>query len=71
MSTDVASLLNKIKNMKEYVVIREMPSAFVFNGTVPFNMSIRENQATFKVLAPSLEDASDRVDAYLASHTQG
>lgn len=69
MSTDVAQLLDKIKNMKEYVVIREMPEMFVFGGVVPFNMSVRGNQATFKVLAASLEDAEEKVDAYLSSNT--
>lgn len=67
MSTNVAELLDRIKNMKEYVVIRPMPEHFTFNGAVPFNMIIRDNQCTFKVLAPSLEDATEKVDAYLAS----
>ena len=68
MSTDVVKLLNKIKNLKEFVVIRDMPESFVFTGTVPFDMKIVGNQGSFKVLASSLEEASEKVDAYLSSH---
>ena len=68
MSTDVLKLLNKIKNLQEFIVIRDMPESFVFTGTVPFDMKIVGNQGSFKVLASSLDEASEKVDAYLSSH---
>jgi len=54
---DAKTVIERIKNLKEYVIEYELPEDFVFSGNVPFDLRISENQITAKVVAGSQKEA--------------
>ena len=64
---DVTTLINKIKGMEYYWVRLEITEPIQFNGVVPFDVTITENFAVFKVLAHSYEEAEEKVFKFMWS----
>lgn len=65
MNTDIKSIMNRIKNLKEFEVAIDIPDEFIFNGTMPFDMIIDRNQsARVIVLAETQEEADAKVDDF-------
>ena len=62
MTTDIKGILNRIKNLKEFEVVIDMPDEFFFNGTIPFDIRMDRNQvATVILLAESQQEADNKV----------
>ena len=62
MTTDIKGILNRIKNLKEFEVVIDMPDEFFFNGTIPFDIKMDRNQvATVIVLAETQQEADNKV----------
>ena len=65
-SVDMATnLIFRAKNLQEFVIITEVPEDFRFNGVVPFDMSIVDNQIKAKVWAIDFNEAAHRLNEFL------
>lgn len=59
------NLINRAKHLNEFVVTTDVPDNFCFNGTIPFDMEIKENIIYAKVWAIDFEEAVQRFDSWL------
>ena len=67
-SVDMANnLIFRAKNLQEFVVTTEVPEDFRFNGVVPFDISIVDNQIEAKVWAVDFNEAAKRLDDFLGT----
>ena len=67
-SVDMANnLIFRAKNLHEFIVTTEVPDNFRFNGVVPFDMSIIDNQIEAKVWAVDFDEAAKRLDDFLGT----
>ena len=65
-SVDMATdLINRAKNLHEFTVTTDVPEDFRFNGTVPFDMQIKDDQIEAKVYALDFDEAVARFDKWL------
>lgn len=62
---DAKDVINRAKNLREFEVQCTLPETFQFNGTVPFDMTIKGDQACIRVLAETHEEALDKATEYL------
>ena len=65
MRSDVNKLLNNIKNSQYFNVTLDLYQPIPFNGVVPFDIKIKGDIATFKVLAEDYEQAERKVYDFL------
>lgn len=59
--------INRAKLLNEFTVTTDMPEVFKFNGLVPFDLKITEDQLEAKVWAVDFEEAVQRLNDYLES----
>ncbi len=65
-SVDMANnLIFRAKNLHEFIVTTEVPEDFRFNGVVPFDMQIVDNQIEAKVWAVDFDEAAHRLNEWL------
>jgi hypothetical protein len=72
MSTahDIAnSLIYRAKNGQVFYVYRTVINGIRFNGAVPFDITILDDQAEFAVLALTQDEAELQVDQWLIPRT--
>lgn len=67
-SVDMANnLIFRAKNLHEFTITTEVPEDFRFNGVVPFDMSIVDNQIEAKVWAVDFDEAAKKLDNFLGT----
>jgi hypothetical protein len=67
-SVDIANaLITRVRNLQEFEVRRHISGPLFFNGVVPFDITINEDCAWFKVLAISQDEAELMVDNWLST----
>lgn len=59
------NLIERARRMQEFRIIKSEPENFMFNGKVPFDVSIKNGMMTFIVHAVDLAEANAMVDKYL------
>jgi hypothetical protein len=59
------AVINRVRNLKKFEIYYHIDQPIQFNGVIPFDISIKENLATFKVLAATKEEAKSKVDSWL------
>jgi CO dehydrogenase nickel-insertion accessory protein CooC1 len=65
-SVDMATaLINRARNMQEFTVTTEVPENFRFNGVVPFDINIVDDELRAKVLAVDFNEAVAQLDKWL------
>lgn len=65
-SVDMANnLIFRAKNLQEFVVTTDVPDDFRFNGTIPFDMEIKENTIYAKVYGVDFDEAVHRFNDWL------
>jgi hypothetical protein len=65
-SVDMANaLIDRAKNLQEFIVETEVPEDFRFNGLIPFDMTINEGMISAKVFALDFDEAVKRLDDFL------
>jgi hypothetical protein len=65
-SVDMATnLINRAKNLQEFVIITDCPEDFRFNGVVPFDLEIKEGVISAKVYGIDFDEAVHRFNDYL------
>jgi len=57
--------INRAKHLQEFDVTTEVPDDFKFNGTVPFDISIKDSIIYAKVWAVDFNEAAKRLDDFL------
>lgn len=65
MKVDVTKILNRIKHLEYYEVTLELYEPIPFNGIVPFDIKIKGDMATFRVLAEDYSQAESMVMDFL------
>jgi len=65
MKSEINNLINKIKNSQYFNVTLDLYQPIPFNGVVPFDIKIKGDIATFKVLAEDYDQAEQKVFEYL------
>ena len=58
-------LINRAKNLQEFIVETDVPENFRFNGVVPFDMEIVNGVISAKVLAIDFDEAVAVFDKWL------
>jgi hypothetical protein len=61
-ATDV---INRVRNLKEFTVVTDLPEEFYINGVVPFDMRVDHKEITALILAESFDEAAGLLDAWL------
>ena len=62
---DARNVIDRIKNLKEFEVIIDIPDEFIFNGTIPFDMVVDRNQsARVLVIAETQQEAEEKVSQF-------
>ena len=65
-SVDMANnLIFRAKNLHEFIVTTDVPEDFRFNGVVPFDMQIVNNQIEATVWAIDFDEAAHRLNEWL------
>ena len=65
MTTDIKQVMNRIKNLKEFEVVIDIPDEFYFSGTIPFDIVIqRDRPARVLVIAETQQEANDKVEQF-------
>ncbi len=65
-SVDMATnLINRAKNLHKYIVETDVPEDFRFNGTVPFDIQIKDNVISAEVYGIDFNDAVNILDKWL------
>ena len=65
-SVDMANnLIFRAKNLQEFIVTTDVPEDFRFNGTIPFDMEIKENVIYAKVYGVDFDEAVHRFNDWL------
>ena len=59
------NLIERARRMQEFRIMKPEPDNFMFNGKVPFDVSIKNGTMTFTVHAVDLAEANAMVDKYL------
>ena len=67
---EVKAVLKRIKELKEYEVMLQVPESFRMNGRVPFDMYIAGSTAFVKVMAESIEEATHMAETYFKNAEQ-
>ena len=65
-SVDMANdLIFRAKNLHKYIVETDVPEDCRFNGTIPFDMQIKDNVISAEIWAIDFNEAVKRLDAFL------
>ena len=57
--------INRAKNLQEFTICVNVPHDFKFNGVVPFDINIRDDEIEAKVWAVNFEEAINRLDEWI------
>lgn len=58
-------VINRVRNLKEFTVVTDLPEEFYINGVVPFDMRVDHKEITAIVLAETFDEAAALLDAWL------
>ena len=59
--------INRAKLLNEFTITTDVPASFKFNGLIPFDLKITEDQLEAKVWAVDFEEAVQRLNDFLES----
>lgn len=66
--TKVDDVIFRMKNLKEYKVVRNMSDDFVLNGKMPYDIKLDSNNVlTVTLMAVDKQEAERRVSEFIAS----
>jgi hypothetical protein len=57
--------INRAKNLQEFTVCTNVPDDFRFNGTIPFDINVKDGEIEAKVWAVDFEEAVNRLDEWI------
>ena len=68
MAEVIGTILNRIKNLRQFEVEVDLPDNFELNGVIPYDVSIKQNKGIFKVYASTLADAHTQINNYVSKN---
>ena len=64
---NVDDVIFRMKNLKEYKVVRPLADEFVLNGKMPYDIKLdKDNMLTVTLMAVDREEAERRVSEFIA-----
>ena len=64
---DVRAIMDRVKNLKEFKVVRNVPEEFVLNGKMPYDIKLDKNNVlTVSLMAVDKEEAERRVSEFIS-----
>lgn len=67
MNKDIEDVLYRMKNLKEYKVVRNVSEGFILNGKMPYNVKLDKNNVlTVILMAVDREEAERRVSEFIS-----
>jgi hypothetical protein len=67
MSIDVRAIMDRVKNLKEYKVVRNVSDDFILNGKMPYDVKLDKNNIlTVTLMAVDQEEAEQRVSEFIS-----
>ena len=69
MAEVIETILNRIKNLRQFDVEVDLPDNFELHGVIPYDVSIKKNKGIFKVYASTLEEAKKNINEYVSRNT--
>jgi hypothetical protein len=69
MAEVIGTILNRIKNLRQFDVEVDLPDEFELSGIIPYDVSIKKNKGIFKVYASTLEEAQKKINEYVSRNT--
>ena len=67
MSKSVDDVIFRMKNLKEYKVVRNVPEEFILNGKMPYDVKLDKNNVlTVTLMAVDREEAEQRVSEFIS-----
>ena len=64
---DINAIMDRVKNLKEYKVVRTMSDEFVLNGKMPYDIKLDKNNVlTVTLMAVDREEAEQRVSEFIS-----
>lgn len=61
---------DRIKNLREFTVVRDVPGGFVFRGKIPYDLTMDESEIKIKVWAATEQEANARADEFIEKSTE-
>lgn len=68
MAEVIETVLNRIKNLRQFEVEVDLPDNFELNGVIPYDVSIKQNKGVFKLYASTLEEARTKINNYVSKN---
>ena len=68
MAEVIETVLNRIKNLRQFEVDVDLPDTFELNGVIPYDVTIKQNKGTFKVYASTFEEAQQKINDYVSKN---
>ena len=63
---EVEDIIHRMKNLKEYKIMRTMEEGFVLNGKMPYDVKLDKNNVlTVTLMAVDREEAERRVSEFI------
>lgn len=67
-SVDLANnLINRARNLHKYIIETDVPENFRFNGTIPFDIQIKDNIISAEVYGVDFDEAVNIFDKWLGT----
>jgi dGTP triphosphohydrolase len=64
---DVRAIMDRVKNLKEFKVVRNVSEDFVLNGKIPYDIKLDKNNVlTVTLMAVDKEEAERRVSEFIS-----
>ena len=64
---DIRDVMDRVKNLKEFKVVRNVSEEFVLNGKMPYDIKLdKHNLLTVTLMAVDKEEAERRVSEFIS-----
>ena len=64
---DIRDIMDRVKNLKEFKVVRNVSEDFVLNGKIPYDIKLDKNNVlTVTLMAVDNEEAERRVSEFIS-----
>jgi hypothetical protein len=64
---DIRDIMDRVKNLKEFKVVRNVSEDFVLNGKMPYDIKLDKNNVlTVTLMAVDKEEAERRVSEFIS-----
>lgn len=66
----MSDIYDRMKNLREYTVVRDIPDGFMLSGKMPYDLTMTESEIKIIVWAVSQQEADERAEQFIERCTQ-